>query len=206
MITLISVDFSQPVIQELLNSYVSTYKGAHLEIAQQVIHCCLKLRPICSTYHKNVVEVILNKASEDAAAVEEASTFSSSSSSSSSSAAVASTPVKQTCSKEIASPSLLVDLQTDLLCKVFAPELLNVSDSRPENGRSNERTPGTKNDAKYLQKQLDQANKTSSSNPFRLAVEKTRFSIMGQKEKKRSVMQLRQALGLNYGRSAGGAR
>ena len=188
MITLVSEDFSQPIVQQLLDEYVTTYKFEAVEVARQVIYCCIKLRPNCSSYHKNVVETILNKATEaaststvtiaiDTPTKQTPPPSSSSSSSSSSLSSAASSPV---------------DLENDLLCKVFVPECTKKINSRQEASKS-----GEKNDARYVRKQLDTQRRASVNNPFRLAVEKTR--LWGQKEKKRSIINLRQALDLNYG-------
>ena len=63
MTTLIRFEFSQPTVQSLLQSLTSKYRGEGREIAKLMIDCCLKLRPVCSSYHKKAVEGILEKAS-----------------------------------------------------------------------------------------------------------------------------------------------
>ena len=84
------------------------------------------------------------------------------------------------------------DLENDVLCKVFAPGLPQSLTNKQDPVKS-----GEKNDAKYVQRQMENQRRASVNNPFKLAVEKTRF--WGQKEKKRSIVNLRQALDLNYG-------
>lgn len=63
MCSLIRLEFSQPTVQSLLQAIVDRYRGEGREIARLVVDCCLKLRPVCSSYHKSVVDGILGSTS-----------------------------------------------------------------------------------------------------------------------------------------------
>lgn len=102
IVTLVRLDFSLSEVQELLQSYVDRYSGEMIEMARLLFDCCLKLRPVCSGYHKSVVEGILGKASSSSSQT---------------------TSPNHTPSKENERPaSTSFDLESDLLRHVFFPD------------------------------------------------------------------------------------
>ena len=134
MCSLIRLDFSQPEAQSLLKDYATRYSGESLEIARMVMESCLKLRPVCSSYHKSVVEVTLGKAKE---------------------------------AGEVKGSKSTLELESDLLRKVFSPDFVkdrsSVVSAVTDASSATTRPLGGKNDAKYFQRQLDVSAHHSSS-------------------------------------------
>jgi len=110
---------------------------------------------------------------------------------------------------EVKGSKSTLELESDLLRKVFSPDFVkdgsSVVSAVTDASSATTRPLGGKNDAKYFQRQLDaQQRSNDNGNTLRLAGNKKRFSVWGHNEQKRNLYVLRRALDLNYGHMGGG--